>query len=281
MNLSNLIYMLVGAFSGLATIFLTRRLITNNSTLSLVTVLVITLAMGLTKVYLIPYYRATTYVSFIKNDDPVIDLISTQYPTLFNTYIHNVKKSLLAHESKDVVLLYKVDLLNEVFALTLMKASNASIYNYYKTELDLYKNLYAIDPKLVLFLEFSGQFAHKPNPTLIITLGGGDDMMQQLITAKENIVTNAINHPQPILTNSQNTQAGEMIAAIFAKIATDFGDQTFTNVTTKPDDPSVDPRTAALLVISFYGDILATGEDKAGMIFKYLNTPQTVKEAPH
>ena len=280
MNLTNLIYVLLGGLSGVVATLLGRRFIKNASKLSFFVAILIIVTMGLIRVYLIPYYRATTYEYFVQRDDPAIALIAERYPKQFETYINNTKKSLFENESQSIEQLYKINLLNIVTAQAMLKASNASIYDVYQIEVELYKNLYEIDPKLVLFLEFSGQFRDKPNPNLIIILGGGPDMIQRIVAAKEKVVLSAIKSPQPPMDIAQNKATEKMVSDIFAKISASYGPDTFVNLTVKPDSPDIDPKTAALMIIAFYSDILDKGVNQAGMIFKYLNTPE-VKEAPH
>jgi hypothetical protein len=259
------ITMIIGIIVGLAAIFVISRCTKNVTIISGITFLIIVVAMSLSKVYVVTYATAATYEYFLKKDDPVCRLIAITYPNQFKTFIENIKQVIRQNKGKDIQFFYKTQLLNAIFLITVPKATNATLYDYYQSELALYQALYQLDPNLVLFMEFSTKYAKKLDPGLALLLSG-------------EVIASGIKTPQPLITSTDKARAADLIHDILNKLAIQFGDQAMSSITTDPSKVTISSSKAAAFIVAFYQNILNLDKDDVGIIFKYLFNGQSPSE---
>jgi hypothetical protein len=271
------ITMIIGIIVGLAAIFVISRCTKNVTIISGITFLIIVVAMSLSKVYVVTYATAATYEYFLKKDDPVCRLIAITYPNQFKTFIENIKQVIRQNKGKDIQFFYKTQLLNAIFLITVPKATNATLYDYYQSELALYQALYQLDPNLVLFMEFSTKYAKKLDPGLALLLSG-EDKVKDVTEKKEAVIASGIKTPQPLITSTDKARAADLIHDILNKLAIQFGDQAMSSITTDPSKVTISSSKAAAFIVAFYQNILNLDKDDVGIIFKYLFNGQSPSE---
>jgi hypothetical protein len=176
-----------------------KRLTTNNSIISLVTVIILVAGMGLTQLYVMPYYQAETYEILLKYNDPRFNLIAKTFPDEFNNYIVEIKKSIFAHKHNEYQAISTLKFLNFLFIKKLAAATNETIYSFYQVELETDKKLSSIRPDLLLYLEFSDKFKTTADPNLIVSLIE-KSLIDRAIETKKAVIFSALSTPQPPLT---------------------------------------------------------------------------------
>ena len=259
--------LIIGALVGMITLAISNRYSKNLTLTTFLTVCAIVGACSLSKLFLATYVQAETYEYFLLKEDRVCSLIANRYPNEFQAYIENIKQIIRRNEGKDSQLIYKLTLLDAILKLTVSKASNATIYDFFRSELNLYKDLYSLDPSLVLYMEFPDQHKKKLNPSLAVLLSG-EDNVKQVMSAEEAVIKSGLLSPRPPLDDAQQAQATAQLRSIFQKLAQEFDQSMLTKLTSNPSDPNLNKRDAALYIISFYQAILDLGRDDAGNILR-------------
>jgi hypothetical protein len=266
----NLIYFSIAAIFALLGRAVLQQFTKNTSIISLFTAAIVLIVMLLTKAYILPYYHAQTYKFFLQIEDPQIKVIMAKYPQEFNNYINSTKNNFLTDDNDYKAALDKIIFLNSLFVKAVPTASNESIYNYYKTELQLYQVLFRVNPEFVLYMEFSNQFARAPKPKLILSLADAV-LIKKYVNAKEAVVLSSIQNPQPPIRRSQKYAAAKVLGDIMTQLGEEYGKDTFSNTLRDPDNPDLNQNKSAGMVIAFYKKIVSLGADYTGLIFKYLD----------
>jgi hypothetical protein len=261
------ISLILGALVGIITLAISNLYSKNLTLTTFLTVFAIVAACSLSKMYLATYVEAETYEYFLLREDGVCRLIAERYPNEFKAYIKNIKQIIRANEGKDSLVIYKITLLDAIVKLTVSKATNEAIYDFFKSELNLYKDLYSLDPSLVLYMEFPDQYKKKLNPSLAILLSG-EGNVTQVISGEEEVIKSGLLTPQPPLNETQKAQATAQLQTIFQKLAQVYDESMLTQLTTNASDPKLNKRDAALYIISFYQAILDLGWEDAGNILR-------------
>jgi hypothetical protein len=266
----NLVYFSIAAIFALLGRAALQRFTENTSILSLFTAVIVVIVMLLTKAFIIPYYHAQTYQFFLQEEDPQMRVIMAKYPKEFDTYIKSTKSNLLTDDSDYRAALDKIIFLNSLFVKAVPTATNESIYNYYKTELELYNVLFRVNPWFVLYMEFSDQFARAPKPRLILSIADAS-LIKKYVDDKEAVVISSLQNPQPRISASQKSDAANVLNDIMVQIGDEYGKDTFANTLKDPDNTDLNPELSGAMVIGFYKKIVSLGADYTGLIFKYLD----------
>ncbi|MDR3477318.1 MAG: hypothetical protein P4M14_04735 [Gammaproteobacteria bacterium] len=244
-----------------------RLFIQNEKRIVLMVILIAGVFLA-TQKYFIPLYEADTYETSLRRSDSVIDLMAKKSPEKFNRYIEKVKQSLLHHADKNKTFYYTNEYINSVFSESIPYASNKSLYVFFQNELEIDKKLFLVDPHLVLYIEFIDQFKTKTDPGTILSVTG-DRLIENSARLKEAVIQSALESPEPPLTNVENNRAAQSVDAISAKLTEVYGKETLLNFN-RAEDPTIDQKKTAEAIMRFYSEILARGEDEAGLIFRYL-----------
>jgi hypothetical protein len=264
--------MLIGLIFGISSYAIFCRFLKNISAIRLLTMLVVIFTMLMTKFYVIPLYSAEIYEIFLKSDEPVFELIAEKFPREFQTYIDKVKECIVSNNNEDYLIIYKLEFLNSIFIKEISLASNVSIYHYYQVQYKIDETLFKVDPRLVLFLEFSNKYTKKPNPSLIITIAG-QDLTEQIIAAKEAVIMSALIMPEKPITADEKEAANAMIDTILADLSDNFGEKTVTELDTHISDVALSKESTVLyatILLEFYQKILSSGQNNVGIIYRYL-----------
>jgi hypothetical protein len=257
--------MLAGIISISLCGFFTR----DENTISIIAVICVIISTFVTNTYILPIYLSETYESSLKSNDVTYVLIEKKFPKEFKSYISRMKYSILKNHRSSEQFYYQITFINDIFGECIVNATSDSIYNYYKAELNLDKMLFKFDPKLVLFMEFSHKFHHKPNPYLVETLAG-ESLFNNALIAKKNVISSAIQYPQIPLNNEQREIALLLINKIMIDIRKKYGTEILVNASYYPDDPELDKKLAAIAIMSLYEEILESGKDNVALIIKYM-----------
>jgi hypothetical protein len=266
--------MFIGLFFGILSMAIFQRILKNNEVIRLCTAIIVVFAMTVTKIYVIPFYSAVTYEIFLKKNEPLFALIAKKFPDDFNHYMKKVKYSIISRENEDYLVIYKLEFLNTIFVKTLSYATNKSIYEFYKAELMLDQALFRVDPKLVLYLEFSYKFSNKPHPGLIITIAGAD-LTNKIIQAKKSVIMSALITPQAPITASEKKLAITVVIKTLDELSNQYGKKTVAHLDAQISNPLLNKASATLyatILLTFYQTILSTGETNVGMVYRYLAT---------
>jgi hypothetical protein len=222
----------------------------------------------LTEKYLIPQYEAMHYEASLRANDPVIDLMAKKSPEAFNRYIAKVKQSFLLGENKNQSFYDTNEYINAAFSESIPYASNNSLYEFFKNELEIDKKLFAVDPHLVLYIEFIDQFKTKVDPGTILTVTG-ERLIENSARLKEAVIKSALEKPEPALTGMEYNRAARLVDEISTRLTKIYSKETLLNFN-RAEDPAVDQKKTAEAMMAFYTEILATGEHDAGLVFRYL-----------
>jgi hypothetical protein len=264
-----IIYMVIAVLLTLFCMTGLKRLTANNTTVSLLTVIILIACMALTQHYVTPYYLAETYEISLKHNDPRFNLIAKAFPAEFEKYIAEIKKSFFQYKQDEYRSIAKLTFLNLLFTKLLPSATNETIYAFYQTELEIDKKLFSLQPDLVLYLEFSDKFKTKAAPALIIALVN-KPLIKRAIETKEAVIISALSTPQPPLTNADKHYALQTIHEVFEKLSVTYGHKIISDLVKQPDNPAIDAKMAALAFLSFSQLILDTGQDSTGIVYRYL-----------
>jgi len=214
------------------------------------------------------YYLSWSYENQILSKYPVFKLLSDKSPLDFNNYIRQVRSSLLSNKG-DRVPFFTGEYIYSQLKKYSPYASNQDFYNLAKTTFTFYNQVFSQNPSLVLNLEFN--ILSTQEELKFEKLYSKDASLINPITqAKESIIESAINKPQPVLTQSDKDKAQIIINSIMIDLSIDYGNQAVYNTFNHPDDPHLDQKLSAEIIIKFYQMLLNHGSEDGGLTIKYL-----------
>lgn len=222
-------------------------------------------ALIITAAIIAPRYNAMTIESTIRNKHPIFEYLAKNSPADFNAYITQIKADILS----EVDVNKKVETDTSVFINNELKkysqtASNQSIFDYTTAIYNLYKKQIEIDPVLVLSTEFPDKFSHQD-----ISIKEDAEDREQLLAAKEEIIKSAIENPQPPLSDADKQQAKLIMQSILIDLANKYGKDKVLAIFQNPDNPTVDKKEAATVLLEFYNELLTKGVADTGLVIKY------------
>lgn len=246
-------------------IFLFRLLTQNKIIISLLTIVLTIIFLAFALVYVVPAYNTWAYENTILNKYPFIKLLKEKSPDEYNAYLAKIKKDMTSNPSAA-----KVDtatFLNGALVKYSQNASNKSLCDYAKSRVDTYTRLVNLDPTYVLIIEFPKHFQGKYDVNALDKTI--QDIGNTIILAKGDVIASAISNPQPPLSDADIQQAKGLIEEIGKNLALQYGKDAVLLTLRTPEDPSLDKKTGAAIIISLYQAILSHDENECGMIMKY------------
>lgn len=214
--------------------------------------------------YYFPYYKAWYAEHTIRSQSPFFELVAKSAPYEFNQYIDKVKNNIIQGGNATNEIYYTSEFLHALLLKYGSKASDQSLYEYLKSDIQFDQQLIAIDPVLVLFHEFPIQMRGK----IDIKKFNEMSIKNNMITAIENVITSGINASQPAPTHEDIAKAQAMFQDILANLSAKYGNTLVATTFKTPDDPTLDKKTAAEMMIELSQDILAKGETTVGMMLR-------------
>jgi hypothetical protein len=241
-----------------------------------ITLLTLVIAAILAYWFVSPYYESWRFEREIRNQSPFIKLIATQAPDEFNAYVTKIKNNIITKGSPDNDVYYTAELINALLLKYGPRASNESLYHYLQSDIELDKKLFAIDPNLVLFHEFPALFKGKIDFNKYNAIHFKENMLQ----AVEEVITSGIQHPQPLPTLQDKVKAEKMFQGMIAELAKKYGADKVTATFQHPQDPSVDKKMAAEIMMALSEEILAQGQDTVGLLLRVSLLVNTTSAPP-
>lgn len=221
------------------------------------------------KLYGLPYYQAWTFESDLRKEAPFFDLLAKKSPTEFKEYIEKTKKDIIHNDSKNVIP-YTSEFVSSQMTKYGVQAPDPAIYKQVKATIDYYNKLYAIDPVLVLFLEYPNIFADQLSAHQLDLVDEGPD--NPIPDANQNIIKSALETPQPPLTKGEIIQAQTLLNEIIESLVAKYGEKNVETTFQHPNDPSLDKKTAAEIIIKFYQLLAEKGEKDTGLVIRYISS---------
>lgn len=234
----------------------------------LIMFIAVILTFLITKYYAVPFYQMVTFESQVKKE-PLFSFLAKESPKAFQNYIDKAREDIFYNESKNIIGLTNDFIVTELIN-NMPYASDKSLYEIITLTTGYYKQLYAIDPTLILFAEFPDKF------TNVITMEQIEKISQKsldkLNEARKNILMSAVENPHPKLSTEDVMQANHLVSAIFDSLVEKYGEQTVIQTFEHPDSPSLDKKIAATIIMDYYEKLQAQGEKNAALVLRYLAT---------
>ncbi|WP_019215522.1 hypothetical protein [Legionella tunisiensis] len=150
------------------------------------------------------------------------------------------------------------------------QATNEAIYKQVKATIDYYNKLDTMNPVLVLFMEYPNIFADKLDANQIELVA--EDPENPIPAANQNIIKSALETPQPPLSKTDITHAQTILNKIIELLSTKYSEKEVEMTFQYPDDPSLDKKTAAEIIITFYQLLAERGEKDTGLVIRYISS---------
>jgi hypothetical protein len=265
MTLFNMTIGIIGGAIAVIPLFFVSR----NWAKGLIAIFAITIAFlsnALSQEYLYPQYLLWRFEKEI-NSQPIFILIAENHPKEYKEYIQNIQKSFKKTDDIAVVTNYTAALLNRIFNEHLEKAPNDPIDLYLKSTVELYNYLYTKMPQAIVVMETGsrGQSVDFKELTQDLTF---ETLLNRLLDTKKLIIQDSIKSP---VKDFNHDNAKQALEKIYDNLSQKFGAEIIRNVFI-PSEAPVPPRVSSLVILEFYGEIIATGKDTAGDIMRYIGS---------
>lgn len=216
--------------------------------------------------YLYPRYLLWRFENSLHNQ-PVFALIEENHPKEFQAYMQKIKQSFKKSEDVVEVTAYTAELLNQVFNAHLAKSPNDPIDLYLKSTMELYRYLFNKLPQAIVMMETGKQASSVDLEQLSQDLVF-ESYLVRLLDAKKLIIQDSIKSP---VIQSNHDRAKAELEKIYDNLSNKFGAEIIRNVFV-PSETLIPPKISSLVIIEFYGEILATGKETAGEIMRYIGS---------
>lgn len=222
------------------------------------------------KIFLLPYYYAATFDYTIKSEYPIYTTIEKYYPKEYNAFLVKMKTSIIKAGGfeDDLRLNSSATLVNYATEKSMPFASSQAIYNYLSVTFQIEKRLFAINPAMILALEYPSR---TPDQTLAAVLNTVPQVaMKAILRAKEKVIASGSQNKNPIaLSTAEMDKARQNIQQIMAFLTEHYGKETVDD-TFYATTPFKDPIKSAQTLLTFYELFLEKGIDEGGALFKVL-----------
>lgn len=240
------------------------RSIKNRAIATLLIALTVLLTLGLITLCLKPYYSAWQFEKTLRSQNPFINLIAEKAPNEFNAYLAKIKNNIVSDGDTNNEIYYTSELINTLLIKYGPVASNESLYRYLKSDIEFNKKLFTIDPILVLFHEFPDKFLGK----IDLNKYSANEFENNMLGAIEEVIQSGIESPQALPSNKDIDRAKTLFREILDKLSTKYGSATVLVALQTPENVSVNKKTAAEIIIALSEEILAKGQNDAGLLLK-------------
>lgn len=234
----------------------------------------LTVAAALITLVGMQFYGAQLYLGYvfeskIKSEDPIFALLAQKSPLDFKQYIAKIKNDFITEDGNKVPF-YTGEYIYSQLKKYSPHATTQSFYDLAKATADLYTKIYAHNPDLVLTIEFNLQEIQPLNfSAMSNTLS---QAFYPVTSAKIMIIKAAINNPQPELSAADKERAQAIIQNIMRKLSVNYGSNVVADTFNHPNNPTLDHKIAAEVIIQFYQMLLNRGKEDAGLVAKYIFT---------
>jgi|GEM_PF-3184826 hypothetical protein len=230
------------------------------------TAILVVVAIALTHVLLMPYnFVCGTYEAGIISQSPFFNLVKDKSPSEYNAYIAKIKENIKAKGDLSNEIYYETDFINALLIKYGPMASNQSLYKYLKSSVSYDKALVQVDPVLVLYHEFPEKFANQKIDFKNINV---NEYKNAILDAAEDAVTSGMTQPQPLPTADETKKAMMMFRDVVQDLSKKYGSKTVITILQQPNNPALDRKQAAEIVIAFFDAIVAKGQNDAALFLK-------------
>ena len=257
------IYVIIAIIVGIVSGIIFYIFIKNKVLASVLTIITIAIALIITNLAL-PHYFTWQVEYALRKQNPFMNLVAEKSPNEFNAYVKKIKHNLLTHGNPNNDVIYTSELINDLLIKYGPVASNESIYQYLQSDIDFEKKLLAINPVLVLFHVFPDKFKDKVD----LQKYNINEIKNNMLSSVEAVIKSGMEHPEPLPTAEEIAKAKVLFSGIIAELAKKYGPEKLTEALKHPDDPSIDKKTVAEIVIDLSEATLAKGKDDVGLILK-------------
>lgn len=258
------IYIIVALTTGLLTGFILHHSIKNKNLVYSTAFLVVLIALALTYFYIAPHYLAWQFGKNIRKQSSFINLVAEKSPDDFNRYLAKAKKNIIENGDPINEVYYASRLINTLLMKYGPIASDDSLYAYLKSDIEFDRKLFSIDPILVLFQEFPEKFADK----IDLKKYSSNELKNEMLAAVEKVVESGIKHPHPLPNKQDITKAESIFRNILADITTKYGENNVKAALQHPENPAVDKKMAAEIIMAISEAIYAKGKETAGLLLR-------------
>lgn len=262
----NLIYILVVVLVGV--FFLLPLLFVKRTWLKVVGLVVALAAIGaaipLTQQYLYPYYATYRFEKDIQQQ-PLFQIIAKHHAKDYAAFMKEVKHSYEKNEDNKTPVL-AATLVNKIFLQYLQKAPNDFIGLYLKATIAFYEYLYTVDPSSVIQFEQGNPLLNSGKMQQIVEKEEFKNLLSRLLESKRYLIEATLKSPAPI---PKEEEAKPLLNSVLQKLIDQYGEKAVAAIFSKEAIGS-QPEDSSKLIISFYKQIQAEGEDKAGIMMRYL-----------
>lgn len=258
------IYIIIAGIAAASAGFLSYYFSKNKILTGSITTLAVLIAIAFTYFYISPYYLAWRFENNIRSQSQFLDLIAEQSPYEFNDYVSKVKKNIISRGDPTNEAYYAAELINSLLMKYGPIASDESLYNYLRSDIEFDKKLFAIDPVLVLFQEFPDKFADK----IDLSKYSVNDLKNDMLGAVEKVVESGIKNPHPLPTTEDMALAEGVFRGILADLGKKYGQTTLATALQRPEDPAVDKKIAAQIIMDISDAIFSKGEETTGLLLR-------------
>ena len=239
---------------------------------------VLAIGVAATVFFLLSYYmgvelRVSQFNKNLQKASPIFSIIAEQHPKVYESFLAQVKEAYHEHAVSSDLEELTFNLMNQMFPSYLAKAPDESIYAVLEATLDLYELIYTDYPVLVLRLEFPERFTDVPISRLDAPMYKA--ALNKMREAKFALVKAAIQDPQPM---PDSDAVESKIAQIINDLISEDGETVVANTFNGKDDPNLNKKMAASVIIAFYRQLLAQLPEGAGEIIRYFSQPTSASK---
>lgn len=260
------IYVITTLVTAFIAILILRIFSRNWGLIAGLSAILVLLSVAMTHLYIVncpfPKTSATTV-----SPNSFLNVIALQSPSEFNTYQTKIDANKKSGGSSDNEIFYTTELVNSLLLKYGMQASDESLYNYLKQDIAFDKELYAINPDLVLFHQFPEKFEGKIVAADLQKIGKSE-YTTKILTYTENVIKSGMNQEHAVPSDIDIQKAKLIFAAIIDRLGKKYGLDTVIATLKNPADSKLDKKTSADILITFSETILATGPETTGLLLR-------------
>jgi hypothetical protein len=264
----NLIYILVVVLVGV--FFLSPLLFVKRTWLKVLIMVVALAAIGvaipLTQQYLYPHYAAYRFEKDLQQQ-PLFQIIAKNHPKEYADFINTVKQNYEKNEGNKTATL-AANLVNRIFLQYLQKAPNEYVGLYLKATIAFYDYLYSVDPSSVIHFEQGNPLINSGKMQEILEKEEFKNLLSRLLESKRYLIEATLKSSMPI---PKEEEAKPLLNVVLQKLIDQYGEKAVATMFSKGGNPD-ESIESSKLIISFYKQIQGEGEEKAGIMMRYLAT---------
>jgi len=198
----------------------------------------------------------------LKNEYPLFATIAKTDPADYEIFTTNVEldSQRQGQITREIFEKNSRELISKVFPKYLVKASDENIYNYLSDLVKTYRDLYEINPKIIIALESGGNFSSE--------LSVPQEKLVQLMDIKLLLIQNSFKDGESFPSQDVAMAA---LKPVLADLVKKYGVNTLT-LFLQGKINTLSSSDSASFLIDFYQGILNSGVASSGIIIRYLTS---------